>query len=315
MRKGSVYFFTITIAGIMMLLGSRGLLWAEAPAIRIDLKLDEPPSYYRDKPYYRYQDPIKASITVSNNSEKSLFVSKGFTSKSLYLEMRVVDPTGRLLIPKTVEERAEVPDAPPLPFVLHQDRLVRVAPCEILPPGPRPLQRVRDLKQFYSMSLPGFYSAQVQVSTMVFKGEVCDIHDYQWLGMLKSEIIYFYQEGKTKVEIAPPQWSLAWKTKKEIRQVEVLISPAEGVRMDDFKIETIRLNGVGAKGVEKVRTGLVAFFEPRECIESLGPVEAGKSYPVVISGRLRSGQPFGGGQRVQIVEVAGPPPPTRLKVE
>lgn len=313
MRKGSVYFFTI--AGMMMLLGSRGLLWAEAPAIRIDLKLDEPPSYYRDKPYYRVQDPIKASVAVSNNSGKSLFVSKGFSSKSFYLEMRVVDPAGRLLIPKAVGERAEVPDAPPLPFALHQDRLVRVAPCEILLPGPRPLQRARDLKQFYSMSLPGFYSAQVQVSTMVFKGEVCDIHDYQWLGMLKSDMIYFYVEGKTKVEIIPSQWSLAWKTKKEIRRVEVLISPTEGVRVDDFKIETIRLNGVSAKGVEKVRTGLMAFFEPNECIESLGPVEVGKSYPVVISGRLRSGQPFGGGQRVQIVEMAGLSPPTRLKVD
>jgi hypothetical protein len=173
---------------------------------------------------------------------------------------------------------------------------------------------VDDLRKYYPMELPGHYSAQIQISAMVFKEENCDIHNYKWLGILKSNVEYFYMEGKTKVRVTPEQWDLAWKTREERRPVEVSIFPAEERRVDDYQMETIRLNGQSPIRVEKSKTMLKAAFEPKACIESLGRIEAGRSYPVVISGRLRSGQPFGGGQMIQIVEVAGPSPPSRLKV-
>jgi hypothetical protein len=102
---------------------------------------------------------------------------------------------------------------------------------------------------------------------------------------------------------------------KEERHPVEYPSFLEERRVDDYQIETIRLNGQPAIRVEKSKTIIKATFEPKACIESLGQVEAGRSYPIVISGRLRSGQPFGGGQMIQIVDVAGPSPPSRLKVD
>ena len=61
------------------------------------------------------------------------------------------------------------------------------------------------------MELPGYYSAQVQISAMIFNEEICSIKKPEWQGLLKSETLYFYYEGKTKIRIEPSQWSLNGK--------------------------------------------------------------------------------------------------------
>ena len=313
LSKRCLSFFALL--GVLMGAGSNTILLAQTPGIRIDLKFVSEYRLGSGRPLYRFGDPVVANIVVTNISERNILISEGFRSKSFYKEMRVIDPGHRLLLAKRKEPHQEFPNAPPLPFALHQGRPVRVAPCEDLPYN-RPIrQRVDDLRKYYPMELPGHYSAQVQISAMVFKEEICDIHNYKWLGILKSNVEYFYMEGKTKVRVTPEQWNLAWKTRAETLPIEVSIYPAEERRMDDYQIETIRLNGLSANRVEKLKTIIKATFEPKACIESLGQVEAGRSYPIVISGRLRSGQPFGGGQMIRIAKITGPSPPSRLKVD
>jgi len=275
--------------------GVNNLLWAQASAISIDLTFD--------KYSYNYGDPVGVDIVVRNLGGEVL-ISRGFSSMVYYLEMRVIDPAGRLLLANRNVEHNEFPDAPPLPFILYQGRPIRVASCEVLPPGWFAVSQTNDLRAYYPMELPGFYSAQVQLSAMTFKGQSgdpCDVTDYQWVGVLKSETKYFFMEGNTQVQIAPDQWPLSWKNDHNIPDVQVHISPEEGKTTDDYLKESIRLNNVVAHRVEELRPMLKAYFDRKAAIESLGAVEVDKWYPVVISGWLKSGQPFGGVYKIRIV--------------
>jgi hypothetical protein len=155
--------------------------------------------------------------------------------------------------------------------------------------------------------LPGYYSAEVQVSAMTFKEAPCNVNDYKWLGVLKSETKYFYMEGSTEVDIIPKLWRLPWKDGRYlVPDIAVTVWPQEGKTVDDYKMDSIKLNNVAAKEVVKMysflrkKHYLLALFNKQDAISSLGPVEVGQWYPVVISGSLKSGEPFGGGEKVRI---------------
>jgi hypothetical protein len=309
----SIAFYSLIIAGLIILTSDESTVWAQAPPIKIGLNFEAEKFDRSGKPFYRFGESVRASLEVRNESSRELRVSKEFLSKSFYLEMKIVDPAGRLLIAKSDGFHDEFPNAPPLPHVLHQGRLIRSAPCELLKPGKLASQSVKDLGKYYSMELPGHYSAQVQVSLMVFKDPLCNIHDYSWLGILKSEMRYFYMEGKTKVSVVPDQWNLAWQRETKPVPVKVFIDPEKGRSVEDYRKDSIYLNKVPSKGIEKTGSGLIAFFDARECLASLGQAEMGQEHPVVITGRLKNGQPYGGGQMVRIVE-EGISPPGRLRL-
>jgi len=296
MRRKTVTGFFILI-GAVVLLCSGAVVWAQPPAIDIELSFD--------KSFYGFEEPVGMEVSVRNDETGDRLISSGFNSKVFYLEMRVIDPAGRLLLAQRDDPLGESVDPGPLGWVLYDGRPIQVGPCEVLPSGWTTVSRADDLGAHYDMSLPGYYSAQVQVSAMVYRGapgDYCNVDDYQWLGVLKSETKYFYLEGDTKVEVVPDKWRLKWKAKdKGTPKVKVKIWVAEGQSTGDYNLQSIRLNNVAPTRVKAVPPKIEAFFEPNEAIASLGEVEVGQWYPVVVSGRYSSGAPFGGSRQVKIV--------------
>ena len=291
MKKIPLYLLLVEI---LILICFTCFVFAEAPPFRIELNFDQP--------HFHYGENVGVTIGVLNTSTKSIWISKGFSDKDFFMEMRVIDPAGRLLIPKRIGRHEEFPDAPPLPYVQHKGKLIRVAPCENLLPGSSFVREVKDLRKYYTMELPGNYSFQLQISTMIFKDEICDSRDYQWLGMLKSEKKYIQTDGMTRIQVFPDKWSIAWKKGMEEPMVKVQIYPREGKKVADYRLESIRLNGVVPKKTNPIGALFELLFNARECIDSLGKVEVNHSYPVVISGKLKNGLLFGGGQSITVVE-------------
>ncbi len=185
--KKSAFYFLLIIMGAGFIFGTSSLLWAQALEINIELNLDNT--------HYTYGEPIGATVVVSNQSGGPILVNKGFSSMVYYLEMRVIDPAEKLAVAKRQEFHNEFPDAPPLAWILHAGKPIRVAGCESLPEGwtSDPIQgRIDDMRGPYDISLPGHYSAQVQLSAMIFAGAPCEVDDYEWQGVLESETVYFY---------------------------------------------------------------------------------------------------------------------------
>ena len=288
----------LIIWGAVVFFSSIGPVWAQSPDIHIDLLLD--------KSFYEYGEPVGVEIVVTNESGHDLLINKGFSTLVYYLEMRVIDPAGRLLVARRDEVHDEFPDAPPLGYVLYEGGPIRVAACEVLPVGWQAWSQTADLRVHYALELPGYYSAQVQVSAMTFKGESgdpCDVADYEWLGTLKSETRYFKLQGSSEgVRVVPNQWRLSWKEEdKKSPDVQIQIMPEEGKTVDDYDPESIRLNNMPAGSVRILPPMLKAYFNPKEAMESLGDVEVGQWYWVMLSGRFRNGQPFAGEQQVRVV--------------
>jgi hypothetical protein len=263
------------------------------------------------------------TVTVTNTSGQYLLVNKGFEARAerFYLEMRLIDPAGRLLLllPKCDQPRTEFPDAPPLSFVSCNGIPTKVANYEVLPPGWSDTNRKDDLRDCYQIKLSGHYSAEVQLSVMIFKQsdeppdtDPChaDIKKYESVGVAKSEPKTLYKQGSIEVNIVPKYWLLAWKYGLYlIPDIAVAIWPEEGRVADDYSLENIQLNNVVAKQAFKMYSFLrnkeyvLAFFGKQESINSLGQVEAGQWYPVVISGTLKNREYFSGGHEVKIIQL------------
>jgi len=154
---------------------------------------------------------------------------------------------------------------------------------------------------------------------MVFKqselgpGNPCygNIKDYKSLEVIKSEPKQIYTQGTTtEVNIIPKYWLLAWKNGFFlIPDIAVTIWPEEGKTVDDYRTDTIKLNNDLAKNVRKMysflkkKHYLLAFFDKQKAMNSLGEVEAGQEYPVVVSGMFKNNTYFGGGEKIQVIQI------------
>jgi hypothetical protein len=183
-----------TAVGVLLLLaGDTAGAATEARAvvepgeIKVDLQFDSK--------VFQEDDPVRAVIQLDNTSKERALLSRGFQGGDIFLEMRVIDPAGRLLVPRRTGPHREFPDAPPLFYALHDNRFIRPLPCEIVRPGKGEKMRSVDLRDFYRMELPGRYSAQVQLSAMVFKGEPCSLENAERVFVIKSETVYFEIKG------------------------------------------------------------------------------------------------------------------------
>ncbi len=304
----------LVIAGVAGLIGISGPLWAQALPISVTVQFDSQ--------YFDSTQPMGATVIVTNTSGKYLLVNKGFTDKvqQFYLEMRLIDPAGRLLLPtKCPQKRYEFPDTPPLPFVVCNNIAKRVAPYEVLPIGwaSGPV-RIDDLRTCYQIKLSGQYSAEVQLPVMIFgqsdtdpgltdpcKG---DIQNYASVGVAKSDPQTLNAQGTNEVNIIPQQWFIAWTQGLYlIPDIAVTIWPEAGRVADDYSLDKIQLNNVVAKQAFKMYSFLrnqyyiLALFDKQKAINSLGPVTVGQDYPVVVSGTLKSKEYFSGGQKVHII--------------
>lgn len=277
-----------------MVFGSQAFLLAGPPPI--DVKL----SIIRGD-YFTYRQPVPGTINITNRSSKSFLISKGFGTQRLVMRMRVIDPAGRLLIPSIAKPSSEAPDAPPLPVVEDADgKLIQAAPCETFPSMGHIQQKIRDIGHVYNMALAGYYSLQVQLPVTIFSGHICKARDLQWSGVLKSKTHYIFMEGNTPIHITPEKWELSWKKNPNRSVVEVQIKIPKGKTWRDYNLKSIRLNNQNGK-IERLPNMLKANFLARDCIESLGQVEPGRAYPVLVTGRFKNGKLFGGGKKVTVI--------------
>ena len=297
----------LILTGALVFLTSSTLLWAGAPAVNIDLNLDQAE--------YEAGTQVGLTVVVTNNDD-DLLISEGFGTKTYYLEMRVVDPAGQLLLPMRDEEHDEFPDTPPLAWVLYNGQHLQVADCEVLPAdwdSPLPQGRIDDLKSYYDINLPGYYSVQVQLSAVVFNGDPgdpCDINNYAWKGVLKSATKFFYLQASNEINAAgssapttlqPNKWKLAWlDDKKGPKKIKVEIRPQGDLKVVDFNAGSIKLNNLAPLKIKEKNKKIELEFDSKLALESLGDVQVNQWYRVLISGRLISGAPFGAEQEIQI---------------
>jgi hypothetical protein len=308
MRTKSGIRFLISAAALLFFC-SAALVWAGAPAVNIDLNLDQA--------VYEVGTPVGLTVVVTNKDDV-LLISEGFGSKIYYLEMRVIDPAGQLLLPMREEEHDEFPDTPPLAWVLYHGQHLQVADCEVLPAGwtsPPSQGRIEDLRTYYDINLPGYYSVQVQLSAVVFNGNAgdpCDVNNYAWKGVLKSETQFFYLQASNEINVEgssapaslqPNQWKLAWLNDNEgPKRIKVKITPQGDLKVADFNAESIKLNNVVPRKIKEINKKIELEFDSKLALESLGDVEINQRHRVLISGRLKSGVPFGAELEIQIIK-------------
>jgi hypothetical protein len=160
--------------------------------------------------------------------------------------------------------------------------------------------------------LPGYYSAQVQVSAMVFDGAPCEADAFEWQGVLSSETMFFYVQASSEVnveggsaptKVKPNEWEIGWLGDKgKPKKVKVEIKPRGDLKVADFEVESIKLNNLAALKVEKIKKKIELEFDRKLAVESLGDVKVNQWYRVLISGWLKSGAPFGAEQEIKIIE-------------
>jgi hypothetical protein len=297
-----------------LLVGGANLLWAQPPGIDIELSFDNPSLYFA------LGEPIALEAEVSNQTGADIWISEGFSTKVFYRQLRIIDPSGRLLLAKlnapspappdaepTADQFAiEAPDAPAYPWKRVGDTVVRGGFCEQLPAGWKSepwQQRAEDIRDYYDISLPGYYSAQVQVAAKVFNGAACGLKDYQWEGLVKSETVYFYVEGATRIKVIPEKWRLKWQNdRKKPKRIKVQIWPETGMTVEDYLIAGIKLNNLAPLRIKKTPSKIEAYFDGNLAIETIGDVELNHWYTVELSGQLTSGEFFGGAQKIKIVK-------------
>jgi hypothetical protein len=269
----------------------------QQPPIGVDLTINS---------YTNSGQPIGATVTVTNGESQQLLMNEGFGSGVYYLRMRVIDPAGRLVLPQIPDTGAPQSDSGPLPIIYQDGRRIQVAPCETLAANAVLTSQTPDLKQYYSLPLPGYYSAQVQIDAAIFNGLPCDLNDYRWQGVLKSATKYFFYEGATPVTFSSLSWPAVWgsDSKYQTDLLAVTVTPTQG-SVSDYDLTSLRLNNVLAKNVVPGGTSFIAYFSKQEAYNTLTSPVADQSYPVSITGLTKTGGIFGGARQVTVVSPYG----------
>ncbi len=184
--------------------------------IRVELDLSN------GKGPYSCADSVGVLIRV-RNGPSDLFVNKSLLEKRFFLNMLIIDPAGRSLIPKWTEPSKNYPDAPPVPFLLNSrskpapaSECVKFGENEVL------TEKTCELGDYYNLELPGRYVAQVHLSIMEFRGQIgkekgyCSLEDFRWSGVLKSSAREFFIQNRTPIRIIPGVWSIDWRDNERI---------------------------------------------------------------------------------------------------
>jgi hypothetical protein len=282
--------------GIIFFLASSQLSLAYMPKIEIRMDFHDK---NETKPYFQSDENINLIVSVENKSGKDISISKGFSSKNFYRAMRLIDPSGSLVLPRPMYKHLEDGlHSPPLGYI----KSIRAAPCEIFRKNTKIGPRVNDLHKNFTLLLPGYYSLQIQSSIIQFKEKICNIDDFLWQGLLKSDTRYFFYEGQTKIRIDPMEWKISWKKDPPKKPVKIELFHGNQLTPGSINEKSIKLNNrVEPEGIDMGKNTTILYFNSRHCIESLNNPVEGKLYPAIISGRLKNGKKFGGAQRIRIV--------------
>ena len=255
-----------------------------------------------DQAYYAPLTPVMATISIANNESTDFWVNSDFLTRNYYLSIKIIDPSGRSL---PVKQRTGTPppvhSMQPLGFTILGGQAVEVAPCMEMPPSIEPASV--NLREYYDLSIPGRYLAQVQLDMMAFPSGICDIGNYRWQGLVESEVISFYMGGDTAVSVSPNVWPLTWKNAISVpNAVTATLTPPTGVQVNQLETKAIYLNTVYSDDAIVNGDSLVVHFDGRQAIDSLGMAERGKAYKVRVAGWYKGGGYFGGIADINVLE-------------
>jgi hypothetical protein len=249
-----------------------------------------------DQAYYAYTNPltpVMATISITNTESTPFWVNSDFLTRNYYLSIKIIDPSGRSLPVKKQAETLPGHTMQPLGFIDVGGTAVEVAPCMEMPGSITPMSV--DLRDYYDLSIPGRYLAQVQLDMMAFGSEICDIRNYRWQGLVESEVISFYTGGDTAVTLSPAVWPLTWQGAASVPGAVKATLTIPGVDVKQLETRAIYLNTVYSGDAIVNGSSLVVHFDGRQAIDSLGTtIEPGKAYKVRVAGWYKGGGYFGG---------------------
>jgi hypothetical protein len=241
---------------------------------------------------------------MTNNETTPTYLNSDFISRDYYLELRITDPAGQVVRAKRpADEEQHVMHPLPFRYDPVANKVYEEGPCSLLASGPRTIPANVDLRQYYDLSIPGRYLAQVQLSAMQFAGNTCDVGTYLWQGVLESNGATFYMAGDTQVSVSPNVWPLTWKSAPVgTNTVTATLTPLTGVDVNQLETRAIYLNNVYSGNGVVDGSALVVTFDGKEAIDSLGTAERGKAYKVRVAGWYKGGSYFGGIADINVLE-------------
>jgi hypothetical protein len=152
---------------------------------------------------YLTVDPIRIVLTLKYDGLQEIITSKGFAARKFYLFLSFIDPDGKGIIAKKLED-AEAGDPPPPQVIPFGDGvLLQVEPVEILPVNWAPLPYVLpNAHAYYRLTKPGNYSVKaiIHMGTFpeVFYTDPVTGEKYakienplNWAGDLQSNTVHF----------------------------------------------------------------------------------------------------------------------------
>ena len=290
-------------------------VWAEGQDIKIQLELAEKNKVTYVADALHPDDPIKIPISLKCSGAQNIYINKSFTAENIFYKMRVIAPNGHQVFPKRRNPSGQYHQMPPLPYGLYDDDPndlkpsvpVRFAPCKVF----GKMDKGIDIGKLYNLKNPGYYTAQAEVSTMIFENGTCNIDaaprvglSKPWIGLLKSNTISFCIAGSGKVEIEGNKiiWKKSWATNNSNKLIKFSMPYESGRTSANYDKNNVYLNCKVKLRAELSGNTILANINESDCIRSLGDVETKKQYTIAITGRLTTGRFYGGHAKITLIE-------------
>jgi hypothetical protein len=296
-------------------------VWAENQDIQIVLELAEKNkvAYVNDNPSHTdgpFKIPAYIKFKTNRSGPQDVYINESVTIENISYKMKVIAPNGHQVFPNKQKRSDHYHQMQPLPYVLYDDDPedtkpgvpVRFAPCKNIN---KLNDKIIDIGEIYSLKNPGYYTAQIEISTMIFKNGTCNIDaaprvglSKPWIGLLKSNTISFCLAGNSDISIVYDKriWNRSWATNNSNKKVMFRIPYENRMKRGDYKGSHIYLNCRAILKIEFLKDYILAIIDESACVKSLGDVETNREYTIAITGWLKNGLPFGGHTKITFID-------------